>query len=65
VKGDNIPAQSLYSVNFDALPDVHGPDYSVYISTSRHPSMLVWPENLNQEWQKVLEAIIGVFEEYK
>jgi hypothetical protein len=60
-----IPDQPLYSLNADALPDVHGPDYSVYISTSRHPYALVWPEESNQEWQEVLASVKKLFQEYK
>jgi hypothetical protein len=64
VKAD-IPVQPLYSLNRDAVPDAHGPDYSVYISTSRHPYMLVWPEDLNQEWQRVLGLVMSIFQEYE
>ena len=60
-----IPNQEMYSESRIGLPECHGSDYSVYISTSRHPYQLVWPEDQNQEWQHVVAAVKSLFTEYK
>lgn len=56
--------QDYYLVD-GLLPKAFGPDYSIYMATTRHPYFGIWPYSAAADCNKTCDSTLKLFESYR